>query len=651
MINGIAALGIKVDPRQAVMGSNLAKRAITGVGGAASKAKSAVFSLQGALIGIGAGATLRSIITTAAEVESLKIRLKFLTGSAEDAGTAFDVMNEYASKTPFALESIERASPSLLTVADDVGELNELLAITGDIAAVSGLTFDETAMQIQRAMSAGIASADQFRERGVSAFLGFEAGVSYSAEETKKRIQEMWRDGTTTAKGATSELAGTFTGQVSMMQDAWREMKLVVADTGVFEEAGNVIMGITEYLKDPAFKAGVESFSTNLLGLFGFIVENKTALIAVGSIYLGAKLGKAFGILGAAIGGATGALIAFNSEIKEFLGISDTSEIDIINSKINSTIEAMASLNGISAGNAVLKSSFAPQIKEHMEALARYRLQVKVIQEDMEVVKPEIKATVIGDTTITPFKKAKPKIADGSSHAILRLQNAHYKALNSAEKTHYDESVENTHLWLQKQSGIYKAATDDIETQWQEVGHAVQSSWDAVGSSVENTLADAILGISSWADATKSILRDVAREFVKTYILKGAVAGISGAIGGAFGLNSTPAPATGSLNLSNATYGLPGFDGGGFTGSGSRSGGVDGKGGFPAILHPNETVVDHTKGQSAGSGGKTVIVQQTINITTGVQQTVRAEISNLMPDIANATKSAVYEAQQRGAFG
>ena len=30
---------------------------------------------------------------------------------------------------------------------------------------------------------------------------------------------------------------------------------------------------------------------------------------------------------------------------------------------------------------------------------------------------------------------------------------------------------------------------------------------------------------------------------------------------------------------------------------GARAGGIDGKGGFPAILHPNETVVDHTKGQ------------------------------------------------------
>ena len=31
-------------------------------------------------------------------------------------------------------------------------------------------------------------------------------------------------------------------------------------------------------------------------------------------------------------------------------------------------------------------------------------------------------------------------------------------------------------------------------------------------------------------------------------------------------------------------------------GMGNRTGGVDG-GGFPAILHPNETVIDHKKGQ------------------------------------------------------
>ena len=61
-------------------------------------------------------------------------------------------------------------------------------------------------------------------------------------------------------------------------------------------------------------------------------------------------------------------------------------------------------------------------------------------------------------------------------------------------------------------------------------------------------------------------------------------------------------PITGFFEKSFSSFGkLFSADGGGFTGSGSRSGGIDGKGGFPAILHPNETVIDHTKGQGMGA--------------------------------------------------
>lgn len=39
------------------------------------------------------------------------------------------------------------------------------------------------------------------------------------------------------------------------------------------------------------------------------------------------------------------------------------------------------------------------------------------------------------------------------------------------------------------------------------------------------------------------------------------------------------------------------FEGGGFTGVGARAGGLDGKGGYMAMVHPNETIIDHTKKQ------------------------------------------------------
>jgi hypothetical protein len=62
------------------------------------------------------------------------------------------------------------------------------------------------------------------------------------------------------------------------------------------------------------------------------------------------------------------------------------------------------------------------------------------------------------------------------------------------------------------------------------------------------------------------------------------------------------------------------FDGGGSTGSGPRSGGMDGKGGFMAMLHPDETVTDHTKGQSIG--GAKITQNFNINGATGNSEVV-----------------------------
>lgn len=55
---------------------------------------------------------------------------------------------------------------------------------------------------------------------------------------------------------------------------------------------------------------------------------------------------------------------------------------------------------------------------------------------------------------------------------------------------------------------------------------------------------------------------------------------------------------------------LPSFDGGGDTGPGARAGGLDGKGGFLAVMHPNESVIDHTAGGATGARKIEVHVHQ-----------------------------------------
>lgn len=90
----------------------------------------------------------------------------------------------------------------------------------------------------------------------------------------------------------------------------------------------------------------------------------------------------------------------------------------------------------------------------------------------------------------------------------------------------------------------------------------------------------------------------------------------------------------------NTTFGsfigLPSMDGGGYTGSGSRSGGLDGKGGFMALLHPKETVLDHTRGQ--GSISQLVTVNQTFQISGAVSS---EDIKAAIRQQAAATKQEI----------
>lgn len=81
--------------------------------------------------------------------------------------------------------------------------------------------------------------------------------------------------------------------------------------------------------------------------------------------------------------------------------------------------------------------------------------------------------------------------------------------------------------------------------------------------------------------------------------------------------------------------GLLGFEGGGHTGQGSRSGGLDGKGGRLAIVHPRETIIDNTRANggltmSGGAGASGTVV---IKLSDGL----RAEMQGEMRGIAVET--------------
>jgi hypothetical protein len=167
-----------------------------------------------------------ALINTASTVEDLRVRLETLLGSVSEGNRVFESMSELASKVPKTYEEImESATDLSAVVRGGSDEIEKLMPIIVDISAGTGIAVKDVTSQMIRMYSAGASAADMFRERGVLAALGFQAGVSYSAEETMNQITKAWEDGTAKYIGASKRLATTWTGLMSMMQDAWFNFK------------------------------------------------------------------------------------------------------------------------------------------------------------------------------------------------------------------------------------------------------------------------------------------------------------------------------------------------------------------------------------------------------------------------------------------
>jgi hypothetical protein len=171
----------------------------------------------------------------------------------------------------------------------------------------------------------------------------------------------------------------------------------------------------------------------------------------------------------------------------------------------------------------------------------------------------------------------------------------------------------------------------------QATGAAIDLS--SVFSTMESGMTSAFMsmvdGTMTAKDAFRSMATDIIRELYRVLVVQQMVGSFNAATG------------TGS--------GIAGFIGGLFRG---RAAGGPVQAGVPAITgeHGRELFVPQSNGrimtvaqtkQMQGGGG-TVNVNQTINVTTGVQQTVRAEIKSLMPQIADSAKAAVLDAKRRG---
>jgi hypothetical protein len=185
-----------------------------------------------------------------------------------------------------------------------------------------------------------------------------------------------------------------------------------------------------------------------------------------------------------------------------------------------------------------------------------------------------------------------------------------------------------------------KEALAVYQAQVQNLG-LTMSEFETISSTIQSSMEDAFMGMvdgtSSAKDAFRSMAADIIKELYRVLVVQRMVGQLATA--------------------GKAGSGILGFIGGALGITGSAAGGPI-QAGQPSVVgeHGRELFVPSSAGRvlsvpqskAAVGGGGSVTVMQTINVSTGVQQTVRAEIKSLMPQIADSAKAAVLDAKRRG---
>ena len=198
----------------------------------------------------------------------------------------------------------------------------------------------------------------------------------------------------------------------------------------------------------------------------------------------------------------------------------------------------------------------------------------------------------------------------------------------------------------------HEEAMEALREKYDELGKTIEdinplfeeqlSAAQELSSGFSNALADMLMSgkinLNSLMDVFKSFVRRMIAKAIELFF-------VNRILGSIFGLPTTTF-AGGATVLGVVPTTREAASGGSVYGRQAVMVGERGPELF--VPHSAGTIMNSNNTRSAmgGSGGATVV--QNINVTTGIQQTVRNEIRSLMPEIAANAKNAVADTKRRG---
>ena len=557
---------------------------------------------------LAAAFSVRELVEAANVMIGVKNRMDAFTGSAEETANAMNHMRRIALDSRSDFDAVAMlytrlalATEHLGATQRDVADATQTVANTFIIAGSHAQEANNSARQLAQGLASGALRGDELR----------------SVMENNTILTKMLAEGLNMTIGELREFghAGKLTAEVVMpiliagMKETNDQIKDMPMTLG---QAGVALRNNFQFMIGD-IQESTQGFS-KLANTINFVAQNLDALLipAIFGVTVAVRgltvaiLANPLGLLLAGFTALVMAAYVFRQEIyNDFKQVFDVTIPNFIDKGLitletfKQSMHGLVSLTAIKAIKKGLNNVIEifnsamdkmPNLSERLGFEKMELFDISTIQEDIDnsvekiaEIKKRIRDRVVSDDgyevpSILEFIFGKPEDQNGDDSTGFKQLTKLEQFLMSAEKG-------------------YKDFFTNIKTMQEEMQGVFQISYDGLTQLTMDFLEK---GKASFKDFATSIVSELMRIAIQKLIIDKMFASFGSIFNG--GKTST-ADIKANLNLPDS---ISSGDGGGFTGFGIRAGGVDGKGGFPAIVHPNETILDHTKGQGMNSGGATV---------------------------------------------
>lgn len=256
MSNDTASLVMRVESLEVQTADNRLKNLEKSAGGAEKASDGLTGSFKqmlGPLLAVVSATTaLTKLVSTAREFDVLNAQLITATGSAENAGIAFEALQEFAAKTPYDLAQVTDSFTKLVNLGLTPSE--RALTSYGNTASAMGKDLNQL---VEAVADAATGEFERLKEFGIKSkqegdnvsftFRGVTTTVKKNAEEIEGYLMAL---GENQFAGAMEQRANSLDGAISNLGDTWDQVFMNISNAGVGDFIETQVRAATDALTE-----------------------------------------------------------------------------------------------------------------------------------------------------------------------------------------------------------------------------------------------------------------------------------------------------------------------------------------------------------------------------------------------------------------